>query len=197
MFEKFYNSIVVIEGADGAGKDTITDLLHEKYPDSYVVRFPDRSNVTGQVINKILTKQIPFPDPLAFQSIMLVNKVETLLNIQKDKNINPKYFFFCRYYESALVYGLNDGIPADFSMNLNSVLPKSFMIFILDGKKYRADNEHYEQTEVQDNLVKNYRELAKKYRWNIVDNKRTPNEIVDDILERIRKHEYSTKYGIF
>jgi thymidylate kinase len=192
MFKKFENKIIVIEGGDGSGKDTCVDLLHHKYPDSYVVRFPDRKNFTGNVINKILKKEISFPDPIAFQSLMLVNKVETLLNIQKDRSINPGLFFFCRYYESAMVYGLNDGIPVDLSHTLNSVLPKSEMTFILDGKKYRADNEHYENTEVQENLVKNYRILARKYGWNIVNNERTPDEIADNILEKIRQHYEAT-----
>lgn len=188
MFNKFYNKIYTIEGGDGCGKDTCVDLLHKKYPDSYIVRFPDRSNITGHVINKILTKQTPFPDPYAFQSLMLTNKIETLINIQKDKNIDPKRFFFCRYYESAMVYGLNDGIPVVLSQELNSVLPKSEMTFILDGKKYRADNEHYEQTEVQENLSRNYKTLARAYNWNIIDNRRTPDEIANDILKRIWEH---------
>jgi len=196
MFSKLHNKIITIEGADGCGKDTLVDLLHKKYPDSVVIRFPDRNNMTGKVLNSILTKQIPFPHPLAFQSLMLANKIETLTSIVSDKEncaySRPKLYFFCRYYESAMVYGLNDGIPTELSLQLNSVLPKSEMTFILDGKKYRADNEHYENTEVQDNLTKNYRELAKIYNWQIVDNRRTPEEISNDVLERIKRHIENT-----
>src|SRR4030066_1651187 len=101
MFSKLHNKIITIEGADGSGKDTLVDLLHKKYPDSVVVRFPNRNNFTGKVINSILTKQISFPDPLVFQSIMLVNKIETLTSIVNDKEnctyFRPKIYFFCRY----------------------------------------------------------------------------------------------------
>lgn len=188
MFEKFKNRIITLEGADGTGKDTVTDILQIKYPNSYVVRFPDRTNITGNVLNRILKKEIPFPHPLAFQSLMMTNKVETLINIDNNKCIKPKLFFFCRYYESAMVYGLNDSIPADLSYIINSVLPKSEMTFVLDGKKYRTDNEYYEQTDVQINLTRNYRILSREYNWNIVNNERTPDEIADDILEHIEYH---------
>lgn len=188
MFEKFKNRIITLEGADGTGKDTVTDILQIKYPNSYVVRFPDRTNITGNVLNRILKKEIPFPYPLAFQSLMMTNKVETLINIDNNKCIKPKLFFFCRYYESAMVYGLNDSIPADLSYIINSVLPKSEMTFVLDGKKYRTDNEYYEQTDVQINLTRNYRILSRAYNWNIVNNERTPDEIADDILEHIEYH---------
>lgn len=192
MFKKFQNKIFTIEGNDGCGKDTTVDLLHKKYPDSYIIRFPDRSNITGNIINKMLRKEITFPDPLAFQSLMLANKIETLINVKNDKTINPKMFFFCRYYESALIYGLNDGIPVELSSELNSVLPRSEMTFILDGKKYRTDNEHYEQTDVQKNIAKNYKKLTRKYNWTIINNIRTPDEITDDILERIKLHMENT-----
>ncbi len=188
MFEKFKNKIFTFEGADGTGKDTLVDILHEKLTDSFVVRFPDRTNITGNIINKILKKEIAFPNPYAFQSLMLANKIETLINISRDRTINPHVFLFSRYYESAMIYGLNDGIPVDLSRDINSVLPKSEMTFILDGKKYRADNEHYENTEVQENLANNYRKLAKAYDWNIVDNRRTPTEIADDVYQRILSH---------
>ena len=195
MFKKFLNKIITIEGADGTGKDTVINILHEKYPDSYIARFPDRSNISGNIINKILKKEIAFPDSLAFQSLMLVNKIETLLSIDNNKKINPKLFFFCRYYESAMIYGLNDGIQPDYSFTINSVLPKSEMTFILDGKKYRTDNEHYEQTEIQKSIAKNYRILARAYNWNIVNNERTPDQIADDILERVLTY-INNKYKV-
>jgi thymidylate kinase len=188
MFKKFQNRIITIEGADGTGKDTVINILHEKYPNSYIARFPDRSNISGNIINKILKKEIAFPDSFAFQSLMLVNKIETLLSVNNDKKINPKLFFFCRYYESAMIYGLNDGIPPEYSFTINSILPKSEITFILDGKKYRTDSEHYEQTEAQNNIAKNYRILAKTYNWNIINNARTPDEIADDILQKIINH---------
>ncbi len=194
MFEKFFQTIYTIEGADGTGKDTIIDILHKKYPNSYIVRFPDRTNETGKVINNILTKKAPFPHPLAFQSLMCLNKVETLTNIDRNNKIDPEIFLFCRYYESAYVYGLNDGIPISLSQDLNSILPKSEKTFILDGKKYRADGEHYEQTEVQDNIAKNYREIAIKLHWDIINNDRTLDEISEDISERIKNHLYYLKY---
>lgn len=185
MFKKFKNRIITIEGADGTGKDTVTDLLHEKIPNSYVVRFPDRTNKTGNVLNKILKKELPFPDPLLFQSLMLANKIETLHNIDLNPNIRPEWFIFCRYVPSGLIYGNYDGLPIGLTVEINSVLPESSRTFVLTGKNYGHNTEHYEQTEIQRWISEEYIRLAELFNWELVSNLETPEEIADIIKRKM------------
>lgn len=188
LFEKFKDRIIVIEGADGTGKDTVVNLLHRKIGNSTIVRFPNRDNLTGHLIDKILRKEEPFPNGCLFQSLQLANKIETLVDIEKQ-NFNPDLFIFCRYIESSLVYGAMDGLPLGFSEDINSILPEPLMTFILYGKNYGHNSEHYETIDIQNNVSEKYRELSYKYHWNMISNLGTPEEIVDEIIEKINHYK--------
>jgi len=189
MFEHFKNKIVTIEGADGTGKDTICNLLQEKLPNSVIVRFPNRANPSGQVIDAILKKQKPM-EPLSFQALQVINKIETLKHIERSSVIcNPDYFIFCRYYQSAYVYGMNDGIPLEYSQDINSVLPESWLTIILHGKNYGKHEEYYEQDDVQNKISQSYLDLAKKFGWTKIINHHTPDEIVSMILDAISRRQ--------
>ena len=188
MFENFKNRIITIEGADGTGKDTICNLLQEKLKNSVVVRFPNRNNLSGQIIDAILKKQNPM-EPLSFQALQVINKIETL----RTTCYTPDYFIFCRYYPSAYVYGMNDGIELKYSQTINSVLPRSYLTFILHGKNYGKHDEYYEENDVQHKISQTYLELAEKFNWNVIRNYQAPDAIVQTILEKINEEEKYTR----
>lgn len=190
MFEGFKNKIVVIEGADGTGKDTVCDLLQKKLENSVVVRFPNRNNRSGQIIDAVLKKQLPM-EPLSFQALQVINKIETLQHVE-DSAGDPNYFIFCRYYPSAYVYGYNDGIDINYSVIINSVLPKSWLTIILHGKNYGKHEEYYEQDDVQNKISQTYMDLAKTYGWTKIRNCYKPESIVLIILEAIKIREKET-----
>ena len=186
MFENFKDKIITIEGADGTGKDTICNLLQEKLENSVVVRFPNRDNLSGQIIDAILKKQ-KLMEPLSFQALQVINKIETL----RTNSYTPKYFIFCRYYPSAYVYGMNDGIDLKYSQTINSVLPRSHLTFILHGKNYGKHDEYYEQDDIQNKISQNYLELAEKFGWQVIKNYQKPDSIVQQILEKISEEKYA------
>ncbi len=189
MFEGFKNKIITIEGADGTGKDTICNLLQEKLPNSVIVRFPNRANASGQIIDAILRKQKPM-EALSFQSLQVINKIETLKHIERSSTIcDPDYFIFCRYTPSAYVYGANDGILLSYSQDINSVLPESWLTIILYGKNYGKHEEYYEEDDIQSKISQNYLELAKRFGWTKIKNCYKPESIVLMILEAIKMRE--------
>jgi len=186
MFEIFKDKILVIEGKDGCGKNTVADILHEKLHNSYICYFPDRTNYSGDVINLILQKKMAFPDGCSFQALQLANKIETLLKVDKETIRIPRYFIMCRYTPSTLVYGTIDKVDLDFSANISNVLPKAYMTFILDGKNYRTDNvEYYETDEKQKRVAELYLEYAQKFKWIVLDNHAKPEELADTILRKL------------
>jgi len=180
MFENFKNRIITIEGADGTGKDTIANLLHEKIPDSEVIRFPNYKIPSGERIKAILKKEVPFPGAYEFQSLQLANKIMTL-----HENHHAKVFIFSRYFESALVYGLSDGLPLDFLLQIHLVLPESRWVFILSGKNYGKNSEYYETDDRQKIISNIYLNLAIRMNWIVIDNNRPPDNITNEILSEI------------
>lgn len=191
MFEGFKNKIIVIEGADGTGKDTICDLLQIKLKNSVVVRFPNRNNQSGQIINAVLKKHM-LMEPLSFQALQVINKIETLYEISKLPDAD--YYIFCRYYPSAYIYGLNDGIDINYSVMINSTLPRSWLTILLHGKNYGKHEEYYEQDDVQSKISQTYLDLAKTYGWTKIKNCYKPESIVLMILEVIKMREKEAQY---
>lgn len=186
MFEIFKDKIITIEGQDGSGKDLITTLLSTKIPNSKVVRFPNYEINTGKRIKNILTRDTRFPGNYEFQSLQLANKIESILDL--NFNNPPDVFIFCRYWESSLIYGLSDGLPADFLLKINSVLPKSKQVFILSGKRYGNKNSDYYETDCKQKRISElYLHFAKKLNWQVINNDRIPDEIVNDILSKIKE----------
>ncbi len=187
MFESFKNKIIVIEGADGTGKDTICDLLQKQLENSIIVRFPNRNNRSGQIINAVLKKQLPM-EPLSFQALQIINRIETLHDVESMNN-SPDYYIFCRYTPSAYVYGLNDGIDINYLAIINSVLPRSWLTILLHGKNYGKHEEYYEQDDIQKKISQSYLDLAKTYGWTKIKNCYEPESIVLMILEAIKMRE--------
>lgn len=184
MFELFKNKIITIEGQDGSGKDLIASLLCAKIPNSKVVRFPNYDINSGKRIKSILRRDRRFPGNYEFQSLQLANKIETLLNLELFDN-PPDVFIFCRYWESSLVYGCLDGLPPDFIININSILPRSKQVFVLSGKTYGNKNSDYYETDCKQKRISElYLHFAEKLNWEVINNDRTPDEIVDTIIKK-------------
>lgn len=188
--EPFKNKIITIEGGDGTGKDTICELLRKDIPNSIYMHFPNYDNSTGKHIKSILTKEIPFPGALEFQSLQIINRIETLFslsNLYYKSDNPPEYFIFNRYTPSGLVYGTRDGLSLSLCLIMNSILPISKYTFILSGKNYRLNsNEHYETREIQEEIKNSYLHLSHQFNWIVIDNDNTPVEIVKKILWYIK-----------
>lgn len=171
--------IISIEGPDGVGKSTVIEILKQKFPSPLYLKFPDYSNTTGKIIKQILTKELPFPDPLVFQSLQLANKVETLFMYP-----NAPLIITDRYIDSTIVYGSLDGIPKCLLWRLNSVLPYPFISFVITGKNFRLNSDHYEAQHIQEKIHQLYESLVinTPNHYLIKNNDKRPDQIADKIL---------------
>ena len=188
--------IIVIEGGDQAGKKTQSALLAKalrlKKLKTKIFSFPDYSTPVGKEIKEYLSGKRKFP-PQVIHCLLAVNRWEKLDEIKKAIT-NNSVIIMNRYYQSNLVYGLANGLKADWLENLDSGLPKSDIVIVLNvnpkesfcRKKSKRDkfekNKNFSQK-----ISRTYRVIAKKKNWKLVDASRSKEEVHKSIIKLILK----------
>ena len=188
--------IIVIEGGDQAGKKTQSALLAKalrlKKLKTKIFSFPDYSTPVGKEIKEYLSGKRKFP-PQVIHCLLAVNRWEKLDEIKKAIT-NNSVIIMNRYYQSNLVYGLANGLKADWLENLDSGLPKSDIVIVLNvnpkesfcRKKSKRDkfekNKNFSQK-----ISSIYRVIAKKKNWKLVDASRSKEEVHNSIIKLILK----------
>jgi len=186
MFDaiKKYCKIITIEGSDGTGKDTICELLQNKIDNSKVIHFPNYESFPGHYIKQVLTKKLPFPGEMNFQAVQLADKIDTLQTLNLTFKL-PKVLIMCRYLESSYAY--RHELPLQYVVNINSVLPQSDYVFVLYGNNYGKNSDYYETDEKQKAISQRYLDLAKRFNWKLIDNNKSPDAIVDEIMQTLEQ----------
>ncbi|MFN3654890.1 MAG: dTMP kinase [Candidatus Nitrosotenuis sp.] len=184
--------IIVIEGADQAGKKTQSQLL------AYALRkiriktkifsFPDYTTPLGQEINKFLHGKRKFP-PQVIHCLLAANRWEKLTAIQQAHQKNS-VIIMNRYYQSNLVYGVANGLNLNWLQSLDEGLPKADLVIVLDvpqkvsflRKKTKRDRFE-KNTEFLKRISKTYKTLAKKFGWKVIDASQTKDQVHQDIMK--------------
>ena len=170
--------IIVIEGGDQAGKKTQSALLAKALKarklKTKIFSFPDYSTPIGKKIEGYLTGKRKFP-PQVIHCLLAANRWEKLDEIKKAIS-NNSVLIMNRYYQSNLIYGLVNGLTAEWLEHLDAGLPKADLVIVLDvnqkesfhRKKSKRDkfekNKNFSQK-----ISRTYREIAKKKKWKVVD----------------------------
>ncbi len=188
--------IIVIEGGDQAGKNTQTELLAKALKaiklKTKVFSFPDYTTLIGKKIESYLTGKDKFP-PQVIHCLLAANRWEKLDEIKKAIS-NNSVIIMNRYYQSNLIYGLVNGLPAQWLEHLDAGLPKADLVIILDVNQKES---FYRKKQKRDKFEKNknfaqkisrtYREIAKKKKWNVVDASLSKEDVHKSIMKIISK----------
>ena len=188
--------IIVIEGGDQAGKKTQSALLAKalrlKKLKTKIFSFPDYSTPVGKEIKEYLSGKRKFP-PQVIHCLLAVNRWEKLDKIKKAIT-NNSVIIMNRYYQSNLVYGLVNGLKADWLENLDSGLPKSDIVIVLNvnpKESFRRKKSKRDKFEKNKNfsqkISSTYRVIAKKKNWKLVDASRSKEEVHKSIIKLILK----------
>lgn len=188
--------IIVFEGGDQAGKKTQSTLLEKKLKSvkikTKMFSFPDYSTPIGKEIKKYLHGKIRFP-PQVIHCLLAANRWEKIDEIKKAQQKNS-VVIMNRYRESNLVYGLVNGLKLEWLTNLDSGLPKSDLVIVLDVSqsesfnRKKADRDRFERNKnFSRKISRTYRIMAKKKRWKIVDATRSKQEVHMDIMKIFTK----------
>ena len=185
--------IIVIEGGDQAGKKTQSELLakalKERKLKTKVFSFPDYTTPIGKKIEKYLNGKQKFP-PQVIHCLLAANRWEKLDEIKKAISKNS-VLIMNRYYQSNLIYGLVNGLPANWLEHLDAGLPKADLVIVLDvsqkesfSRKRQKRDKFEKNKNFSQKISKTYRKIAKEKKWKIV-NASLPKEQVHKTIMKI------------
>ena len=188
--------IIVIEGVDRAGKQTQARLLVESLKISgrvcVVVDFPDYDTPIGNEIKAFLEGKREYPNELKHMLLSAnrwerKSEIETM--IQKGAIV-----IMNRYYQSNLVYGVSNGLNINWLANLDRGLPKEDIVILLDVSSTilteRSTERDLDSFEKDQKLLlevnKNYRKLAKQFKWKIINGEKSREQIHKEIMDILK-----------
>lgn len=186
--------IIVIEGIDKAGKTTQAKLLQKKLRSKCVkFDFPDYSTPVGKEIKKFLDGKRNYSDEVKM-ILLSANRWEKKAEIEKVMGKGTT-IIMNRYYQSNLVYGVSKGLKLDWLLTLDKGLPRADLIIVIDIKTNtlvtRSKNTIVDTFEKDVELIrkvkKNYRILANKFNWHIIDGEKSVDDVHNQVLKIVKK----------
>ena len=188
--------IIVIEGVDKAGKETQTRLLLESLKLSgricVVMDFPDYITPIGMEIKAFLEGNREYPNELKHM-LLSANRWERKSEIESMIE-KGTIVIMNRYYQSNLVYGVSNGLNINWLANLDRGLPKEDVVIVLDvsptvltERSTGSDLDSFEENQkLLLEVKKNYRKLAKQFKWEIINGEKSREEVHQEIMNILK-----------
>jgi dTMP kinase len=188
--------IIVIEGTDKAGKGIQSRLLIDALKLSgkvcVIIDFPDYTTPIGREIRAFLEGKRNYPNEVK-HILLSANRWEKKREIESIMD-NSTIIILNRYYQSNLVYGVSNGLSIDWLLNLDKGLPKEDLVIVLDvSPKVSHQRQAAEDSDVFEKdqkliaeVHKNYRVLARKFRWKIINGEKSKEDVHQDIMRVIK-----------
>lgn len=186
--------IIVFEGIDKAGKTTQAKLLQKKLRSKCVrFDFPDYSTPVGKEIKQFLDGKRGYSDEVKM-ILLSANRWEKKAEIQRVIGKGTT-IIMNRYYQSNLVYGISKGLKLDWLLALDEGLPRADLVLVIDIKTNtlvtRSKNGTIDTFEKDLELIrrvkKNYRILANKFNWSIIDGEKSVDDVHYQVLKIVKK----------
>lgn len=185
--------IIVFEGIDKAGKTTQAKLLEKKLGSKCVrIDFPDYSTPVGKEIKQFLDGKKNYPDEVKMM-LLSANRWEKKGEIEKMLSKGTTVIMN-RYYQSNLVYGISKGLKLDWLLSLDKGMPKADLVIVIDirpktlvSRSKNVVDTFEKDLELIRRVKKNYRVLANKFNWRIVEGERSADEVHGQVLRIVRK----------
>lgn len=187
--------IIVVEGTDKAGKGTQSRLLINALKISGIrcakMDFPDYSTPIGQEIRAFLDGRRNYTMEVKHMLLSAnrwekKNEIERM--IKKDTII-----IMNRYYQSNIVYGVSHDLGLKWLLNLDKGLPKEDLAIVLEVNpniSYQRAPGDRDTFEMDQKLLmkvhKNYRILAKRFNWKIIDGDRDSEQVHNEIMNIVK-----------
>jgi len=191
------------EGIDGCGKDTQIALLSKKLQQEGYQLFnglePTYSFAAGIRIRKILTHELPAPEPEEMQHLYFEDRKEHV-----DSMIAPMLragvtVVENRYMFSTMAYGTAFGVDYDKIRSWHQGLPIPDLNFYLDipaaeGVRRVTNNgkpEYFDKVEFLEKIDKSYKAIWQKDEWKesviMINGEKSIEEIHEKIWEIVKK----------
>jgi len=180
----------VFEGVDGVGKTTqslkLVEWMTANGRPARYMRFPNRSSITGQIINDYLTnaKQL---DDRVIHLLFSANRWEQVQEI--NDLLSSGISVVCdRWTYSGLAYSLAKGLSRDWCEACDAGLPiPSKVIYLhldptISCNRLPTSHEKYETYEFQCKVAIQYGAI-KKDNWSIIDANQPINDVAQSIID--------------
>lgn len=184
--------LIVLEGIDGCGKSTVAQqmaaVLNVKW-----IEFPDRTTVTGRVIDDVLQHRLAVGGSEVLQALFAVNRYEKLPELARA--LCSSNLVCSRYTPSGLVYGEVSGLERRWLEQIHAGLPEPDLSLLLDvppdvglSRKGGKALELYEKLATQERVRQLYLDLwerrrkAGNGRYIVVDATQPQAEVLETCL---------------
>ncbi|MEW6605395.1 MAG: dTMP kinase, partial [Thermoproteota archaeon] len=180
---------------DKAGKTTQSRMLVEaiKALDKVcvVVDFPDYTTPIGSEIKAFLDGKRDYPSE-AKHLLFSANRWEKKKEIESMVE-NGTIVVMNRYWQSNLIYGVANGMDANWLLKLDKGLPKEDLVIVIlvkpDISTKRAESLDAFESDRQlaANAYKNYLKFARKFGWKVIDGSKSKEQVHQEIMKIVRK----------
>ena len=188
--------LIAIEGIDQSGKATLAaglkTRLEERGETTRILSFPDYETPTGRLIAQILAGEAPH-DAASMQLLNAANRNEHRAAL-KAAAAGGGTIICDRYKASAAAYGRAQGLPGSWLDQIDSRVPTADCTVLVDAspKKTRgrktAGRDRYERDrELLKEVRRQYRLLAERGGWIVVDGAKTPDEVLAETWTELRQ----------
>jgi len=199
------NPLIVIEGIDGAGKGSqskgLVEWLISEKRKAFYQHFPNYESLTGKAIARHLNREWSAAytdeigptttdpvDELVFQCMMTINRYEEAQALLERLRLGV--VVLDRYIPSGRVYGIVNGVPADFLDRIHAFLPQPDVCILIDipvsesrKRRTRGLDRYEEQEQMQEQVRAEYLKLFRQNHWDVVDGMGS----YDEVQRRIRE----------
>ncbi|MDG6901822.1 MAG: dTMP kinase [Nitrososphaerota archaeon] len=187
-------ALIGIEGIDAAGKRTQTTLLSSWLKSRGLTveaaSFPDYSTSIGREIHDFLHGKKAYPAEVRHM-LFAANRWENKARLE-GLLTRSDVCIVDRYTESNLAYGIANGLGLEWLLGLESGLPRTDLVLILDAhpaatsKRRPSTTDRYELDEaIQEQARQAYRRLAPKFGWKIIDATSGINRIHISVISEV------------
>jgi len=208
MKKKYSGFFISIEGGDGVGKTTAIKTLEEKLNKNnikyYLTREPGGSKISESIRNIILDKNNTEEDSKTEALLYAASRRQHLVEIVLPRLEKGELVITDRYIDSSLAYqGYARGIGIKKVLLINTFAIDSYfpdLTFFLDlspeeglkrisQNKREEDRLDKEKDSFHQKVYEGYKKVIKKYkkRFVIVDASKSPDEIAEFMLDKIKK----------
>ncbi len=188
--------LIALEGIDQSGKRTQTRLLAPRLrKDRYrvsTISFPIYGSRTGRDIRAFLHGKQSY-SPQAVHMLYSLNRWENISLIKKQLE-QSDFLLADRYIPSNLAYGVSKGLDQQWLKNLDRGLPQPNLVIVLDvpvpasfKRKSEGRDTHESSKQYMTKVRQNYRSLARRYGWKLLDGTNPPERVHHEILELVRE----------
>ncbi|KAL1928761.1 hypothetical protein VTP01DRAFT_2547 [Rhizomucor pusillus] len=187
-------AFIVVEGCDRSGKSTQCARLAERLDKEghrvQLIKFPDRTTQTGQMIDSYL-KRSSHLDDHAIHLLFSANRWEAMKAIEAQLKAGTT-LIVDRYAYSGVAFSSAKGLDLEWCKNPDRGLLQPDLVLFLDlpieeaQKRGGFGDERYETLELQTKVRSKFLEL-REYPWKTIQASKSMDDVHEDMWEAVVK----------